>query len=255
MQHGRNTRFAVRSILRGFMADPFANRPEDILNKSIKAGVGMLPVVGSPLVEFLAFVIGDPAQERRDDFMKETLDRVVALEGKFDGLRIDVLRSNEQFQATFIQSVRIATTTADATKKRILQNAILNSAIISMSETIRQIFMQNLDRVTPLHAGLLNFLDNPSSHPAAVAAAKGIMAGSLITVIDAALPHFTANKEIFDRVCIDLYSMGLTSNDSFGGMQSGSGLLDRRTTPLGQSFLAFISDPETGEVPGNNPPA
>jgi hypothetical protein len=53
--------------------NPFPTRPEDILNKGLRAVVGALPVVGSALTEFLAFVIGDPAQERRDDFMKVTL--------------------------------------------------------------------------------------------------------------------------------------------------------------------------------------
>jgi hypothetical protein len=42
------------------MTDPLNNRPQDFPNKAIRAGVGALPVVGSPLVEFLAFVIGDP---------------------------------------------------------------------------------------------------------------------------------------------------------------------------------------------------
>jgi hypothetical protein len=231
------------------MIDPSNNRPEDFLNKAIRAGVGAVPVLGSPLVEFLAFVIGDPAQERRDDFMRETVNRVTSLEDKFDELRANALRENKQFQATFIQSVRLATTTADARKKRILQNAILNSAIISMPEITRQIFMQNLDRITPAHAVLLNFLNDPAGSPAALAAAKGIVAGSLTSVIEATLPHVYRNKEIFDRICIDLYSMGLTTNDSFGAMQKGSGLLTQRTTTLGQSFLVFISDPETGEVP------
>jgi hypothetical protein len=53
--------------------NPFPTRPEDILNKGLRAVVGALPVVGSALTEFLAFVIGDPAQERRDDFMKVAL--------------------------------------------------------------------------------------------------------------------------------------------------------------------------------------
>jgi hypothetical protein len=66
--------------------------------------------------------------------MKETVDRVMSLESKFKALRPDALRENEQFQATFIQSVRIATTTASAAKKKLLQNAILNSAVISVSE-------------------------------------------------------------------------------------------------------------------------
>lgn len=181
--------------------------------------------------------------------MKETVDRVMSLESKFKALRPDALRENEQFQATFIQSARIATTTASAAKKKLLQNAILNSAIISVSETIRQIFMQNLDRITPQHAVRLNFVDKPAGNPAAAASAKGMMMGSLTSIIEKALPEMYSNKEIFDRICVDLYSMGLTTNESFGGMQSGSGLLDRRTTNLGQSFLAFISDPETSQIP------
>ena len=46
----------------GAMTDPLNNRPQDFLNlnKAIRAGVGALPVVGSPLVEFLAFAIGAP---------------------------------------------------------------------------------------------------------------------------------------------------------------------------------------------------
>jgi hypothetical protein len=78
--------------------------------------------------------------------------------GHPDHLKVFALSENEQFRATFIQSVRTAAITVDSTKKKILQNAILNSAIRPTSETIRQIFMQNLDRVTPLHAILLNFL-------------------------------------------------------------------------------------------------
>jgi hypothetical protein len=47
------------------MNEVFGNRPEDFLNRGIKAAVGALPVVGGSLNEFLAFVIGDPAQARR----------------------------------------------------------------------------------------------------------------------------------------------------------------------------------------------
>jgi hypothetical protein len=40
--------------------DPFPTRPEDVINKGLRAGIGVLPVIGSSLVEFLAFVVGDP---------------------------------------------------------------------------------------------------------------------------------------------------------------------------------------------------
>jgi hypothetical protein len=54
--------------------DPFSNRTEDFLNKAMKAGVGSLPVIGSALAEFFNFVVVDPAQERRDDFLRETME-------------------------------------------------------------------------------------------------------------------------------------------------------------------------------------
>ncbi|WP_162827029.1 hypothetical protein [Pseudolabrys taiwanensis] len=66
------------------MDDAFKNKPEDFINRGIRAGVGALPVAGGSLVEFLAFVIGDPSQERHDDFMNETLRRLMALESKFE---------------------------------------------------------------------------------------------------------------------------------------------------------------------------
>jgi hypothetical protein len=233
------------------MEDKFQNRSEDFLNRGIRAAVGALPVVGSPILEFLAFVIGDPAQERRDDFMAETLERVMFLEKMFEELKAEALRTNETFQVTFIQAVRIAAVTVDKTKKKILQNAILNSAIISMEETVRQLFMQNLERITPLHAALLNLVNNPSANPAAAQRAKGMMSGSMAHIIEAALPQLTSNREIFDRISFDLKSMGLTATDSFHVMMTGSGLLSRQTTPLGQSFLAFIGDPESGQMPEN----
>jgi hypothetical protein len=52
-----------------------------------------------------------------------------------------------------------------------------------------------------------------------------------------------------NRVVVDLYSMGLTTTNSVQGMVTGIGLLERRSTELGRSFLAFITDPETKAVP------
>jgi hypothetical protein len=59
------------------MDNPVPIRPEDVLNKGIRAGIDALPVVGSALTAFLAFVVGNPAMERRDGFMKATPERVL----------------------------------------------------------------------------------------------------------------------------------------------------------------------------------
>lgn len=227
--------------------DPFRNRPEDFVNRGMRAGIGALPVVGSSLVEFLAFVIGDPAQERRDDFMNETLRRVIDLESKFEQARAENLRDNEQFQATFIQATRLVVTTASEEKRRLFQNAILNSAIEPVEEHMRQAYMRTLDEISPTHVVFLKFLANPKANEVAVRTAKNMM-GSFAHIIEAALPDFYKNKPIFDLVSADLNRLGLAETGSFNAMVTTSGLLTPRATKFGLSFLKFIEEPEVNSA-------
>jgi hypothetical protein len=222
--------------------NPVPTRAEDVLNKGIRAGIGAVPVVGSVLTEFLAFVVGDPAQERRDDFMKATLERVLELETEFDQLDKEALRSNEQFQATFIQATRLSTQAASEEKRTLLQNAILNAAILDIDENQRQILMQFLERITPLHAAVLGLLDNPPANPN-VQRMPAISMGGLNLVVEAAIPDLRGNRAIADRIVADLEAMGLANGASLHVTMTGSGLMAQRSTPLGRLFLKFISKP------------
>lgn len=225
--------------------DPFNNRTEDFLNKAMKAGVGSLPVIGSALAEFFNFVVVDPAQERRDDFLRETMERLVALQNSHDELSAEALRNNEAFQATMLQAARLATSTASAEKRELLQNAVLNSAIGTIDENVRQIFLEMIESMTPMHVVLLKFLSNPRASPEAVTSAKSLMMGSMEHVIAAALPRVTEDKELFRRLVGDLYRFGLTTRDSFGGTQSGGdSLLNSATTQIGRGLLNFIERPD-----------
>jgi hypothetical protein len=188
--------------------DPFQDRAEDYLNKGIRAGVGALPVIGSSLTEFLPFVVGDPAQERRDDFMKATLQRVVDLEDQFEQLSKEALRDDAQFQATFIQATRLSTQSASSEKRKLLQNAIVNSAILDIEDNHRQILMQFLERITPLHAAVLNLFDDPQANENVRKMASRSI-GGLTLIVDAAIPELQGRRAIADRVVSDLESMGL----------------------------------------------
>ena len=176
------------------MSDPLGNKPEDFLNKALKISVGALPVVGGALAELFNFAVADPAQERRDDFLRETMARLVALQSSHEQLSAEALRDNEQFQATMLQAARLATSTASEEKRLLLQNAVLNSAIISVDENLRQIFLQTIESMTPFHVTLLDFLDNPKANPAAVKSAKDTYMGSMSHVIAAALPKVASDE-------------------------------------------------------------
>jgi len=226
--------------------DPFSNRTEDFLNKALKAGVGSLPVVGSALAEFFNFVVVDPAQERRDDFLRETMERLVALQASHDQLSAEALRNNEAFQATMLQAARLATSTASAEKRELLQNAVLNSAIGTIDENIRQIFLEMIESMTPMHVVLLKFLSNPKASPEAVASAKSMMMmGSVEDVVKVALPEVTKDQELFRRLVGDLHRFGLTTRESLSGMQTGgNSLLNPATTQIGRGLLNFIERPD-----------
>ena len=72
-----------------------------------------------------------------------------------------------------------------------------------------------------------------------------MMMGSMEHVITAALPEVTNDKELFRRLVGDLYRYGLTTRDSFGGMQSGGdSMLNSSTTQIGRGFLNFIERPD-----------
>jgi hypothetical protein len=222
--------------------DPSKSRLEDHLNKVIRSGVQALPVIGGSLAEFLTYVIGDPAQERRDEFMRDIYNRIVDLQSQYEALQLDKLRENEAFQATFIEAAQVAMRTVQEEKKEMLRNAINNSAIGTIDENVRQMFMQFIDRLTPLHVAIAKTLDNPKANPAVADAIKNTIRGGLDLVINAAIPELQNQEPLTRMMFADLNSMGLL-NSSYGGMMSANGLIERRTTELGQSFLKFISKP------------
>jgi hypothetical protein len=223
--------------------DPFKNRPEDLLNRAIKAGVGSLPVVGGPIAEFITFVIGEPAQERRDDFMRDIYGRIVDLEASHAEFKAETLRANEQFQATFIQAAQLSMRTIQEEKREMLRNAVLNSATIDIDENVRQMFMQYIERMTPLHVSLLKLMDDPGANPDAKQAASGMMAAGFDHIVKAAVPQLRHQDAIADRIALDLNDMGLLTSGNLRGTVSGTALLQRRSSNLGRSFLAFISEP------------
>lgn len=227
--------------------DPFENRLEDYLNKVPRAVVSLIPILGGPLGEVLSFVIGDPAQERRDQFMRGVMRRVIEIESCYDALRPENLAKNEAFQATFIQASQASLRTADAEKKELLRNAILNSAISPIDEAQRQMFVQYIDRMTVLHVSLLKTFDAPLANPHIKARTEDLkIAPSLTTFVEIAIPTLSGKVNMADLLVRELEAMGLTTNAPRGQGAVGKHglfLFDRRTTNLGRSFLAFVSEP------------
>lgn len=59
---------------KGDMTDALDRKPEDAVFVAMKASLSLIPTFGGSLAEFYSFVVGDPAAERRDDFLRDLFD-------------------------------------------------------------------------------------------------------------------------------------------------------------------------------------
>jgi hypothetical protein len=160
-------------------------------------------------------------------------------------LSAEALRDNEQFQVTVVQAMRISAATASGDKERILQNAIINSAIGALDENIRHVFMQMIDEITPMHAVLLRFWNNPSAYPALVERTRNMhIGGSIGPLIQLAIPDVKGQDALVSRANGDLQRLGLADTSAVNVMMTPNGMMSPRITDLGRSFLSFISDPD-----------
>jgi hypothetical protein len=79
-------------------------------------------------------------------------------------------------------------------------------------------------------------------------AAKGIQtnyyAGSASRILEDFYPDLKDKRQLYDQVASDLDARGLIGGTAFlHGTMSAQGMVTKRTTPLGDAFLAFIASP------------
>lgn len=162
---------------------------------------------------------------------------------KVEGFRPEELAANPAFQASCIQAVQSAARTVETEKRDMLRNAVLNSVNMTVDETIRHLFMQYVDRLTATHVQLLRVFHEPSKDPELVMGTSSVSMGSLSQLVDIKLPKLRGEPDITKALLADLESMSLLDNAGLNTGMSRDGLLASRTTKLGSSFLAFVSEP------------
>jgi hypothetical protein len=99
-----------------------------------------------------------------------------------------------------------------------------------------------IDRLTPTHVALLALLHDPRKNPTVMQRMRGISMGGIMQVIVAAYPELQGRNELVGLIWYDLESAGLIGRgNALNVTMTGSGMLERRTTPFGDRFLSFIS--------------
>ncbi|MCF8980010.1 hypothetical protein GIW46_17580 [Pseudomonas syringae] len=153
------------------------------------------------------------------------------------------LQENDAFISTVAEACSISLRNHQKEKLDALKNAVRNSALPSCpTDDYRQLFLNFVDVCTVTHIRLLQLFDNPQ----AWFDRKGTnlpnwTMGSLSTIIELAMPELKGHNDIRDSIWKDLYQRGLVTTDGLNTGMSGSGMLARRTSPLGVQLIAFLS--------------
>ncbi|HUD86077.1 MAG TPA: hypothetical protein VMR17_06460 [Xanthobacteraceae bacterium] len=209
----------------------------DVGHSLAKAALSAVPVVGGSAAELFQLLIQPSLEKRRAAWMEGVADGLKKLEE--EGLKLDDLKDNEEFTSAVMQASQIAMRTHQQTKLDALRNAVLNVAAGQAPEdALQAMFLNFVDTFTEWHLAILKLFQAPPEQ-------KGMMAGGLSHVLETAFPDLRGRREFYDTIWRDLFQRGLVNTETLHAMMSGSGLTQKRTTPHGDQFLAFIAEPQS----------
>lgn len=220
------------------MSDPMEPPKQskgDLVHAAAKAALSAVPYIGGPVAELLQLVIQPPLERRRAEWMQAVGEKLHEL-GQA-GLNIDALSENDEFVSAVMHASSMALRTHQQEKLDALRNAVLNIATGQAPEdALQHMFFRWIDSMSPLHLRMLKFFQAPIPPP-------NISIGGLGHVLEQNMPDLRGKRHIYDQVWKDLYANGLTNTYSIHVTMSGQGLAQKRTSELGDAFIAFISDP------------
>jgi hypothetical protein len=156
---------------------------------------------------------------------------------ELEGLDIESLRENEEFISAVMQASQIAMRTHQDEKLEALRNAILN--VVSRNapdEALQLVFLNLVDTFTDWHIRILRLFQSPPQQ-------ENLMSGALSQVLENAFPELRGQRDFYDSVWRDLYLRSLVGTENLHAMGTGTGLGQKRTTKIGDKFLAFIEGP------------
>lgn len=203
-----------------------------------------IPIAGGAAIELFQFIITPPIEKRRNDWMKEIGQAVQNLEQN-KGIDIEQLKSNDVFIDTLLQASQIALRSSQQDKLNALKNAVVNSALPQpIEQALQQMFLDWIDTFTVWHLRVLSLFHNPQQWATdnAKPLPTNISMGGLDTILGHAFPELAQDRALYDQIWKDLYQKGLLNTDGLHTMMSWNGMLARRTTDLGEKFLAYISE-------------
>ncbi len=216
----------------------------DAAHAIARSGLGVIPFAGTAATELLNAVVAPPLERRRQAWMEEVGNGLRDLENKM-GVVLESLQENETFIDTALEASQLAIRNSEIEKIDALRNAVLNSALPNPPEkALQDMFFSFIDMFSVWHLKLLTLFQNPTNWLENNEKNMGnLTMGAMAHLIEIAYPELNGRRELYDQIWRDLYLRGLVNTDGLHTMMTGNGIVAKRTTNIGDSFLDFIKYP------------
>ncbi|MDX6237535.1 MAG: hypothetical protein QOG10_2350 [Kribbellaceae bacterium] len=219
---------------------PNKSRSREVVEAVVEGGAGAVPFVGGPLAAALALAMNWSYNKRMDLWLDQLAEAVDQL-----GRRFEDLAGDEVFVDAVINATRAAQTTHQQEKLDALRHAVVNSVAPGAPDVDEQArFFRLVEQFSAAHLRLLNFLDDTGAvFDRDGRARPSYQYGSLGQLLEDAIPAFAGRRDWYDLLMTDLVNSRLVLGDanSLHGTMTEHGLYQKRSSALGQRFLAFIS--------------
>jgi len=226
------------------LVDPIVEPDSEKAHRVARAALSVVPALGGALVEAFNALIEPPMVRRRTEWMEQVTEAINELYEKGFVTEKD-LQENEKFFTTLVHASNVAIRNHEKEKLEALRNAVLNSALPGApDDTLQQLFLNLIDSCTSWHIAILKLFQGPEQW----ARNNGHQfpswsMGCITSVIESAYPKLRGQQDLYRLVWQELYRNGLLSTDGLGTTMTGSGMLAKRTTAIGDKFVEFISEP------------
>ena len=217
----------------------------DVAHTVVKTGLSAIPMVGGPAAELFAALIVLPLSRRRDKWVQSIADGLKALEEKIQDFALESVQNNEAFATTAMYATQVALRNHHEEKLEALRNAVLNVASGNApDDDLQLIFLNLIDSLTPWHLRMLCFFQDPIAY----GKARGInhsdlYTGSISQTLEQTFPELRGQRAFYDQIAKDLFARGRIGIESLHTMMTASGVLSKRSTEMGDRFVAFITSP------------
>lgn len=215
----------------------------DIAYGVAKAILGSVPIIGAAASELLQLIVTPPLERRRDKWMAEVGQRLKELEEK-QIVNLENLATDELFIDVVLKTTQLALLTSQQDKIEYFKNAVLNAAVdenFEISEA--EMFLKLISDFTVWHIRILKLFDDPEKwFKINDKTIPNYLSGSLSAILDIAYPELKSKREFTELIWGDLSRAGLHNSGALHVSMSSSGLMQQRTTNLGQDFLSFIAE-------------